>query len=319
MKKTFTNIVSGVLTIALMAMYMPSIANAAPANTLSDNMDRQKVSEAATHVITFTLPTALGASDTVVVTFPGAFTGTAATGSTDWSATGSNEVTFTDSGSGQSASTVYSVTVTGLINPSSAANYVIDIVGDNGDIGEITVPIITDDQIQITAKVDQTLFFDVRDTTGGGDDNAVGFGSLSSTASRWATDDGTGSGVATDSSEFEAATNAAGGYTVAVAGTTLTSGSDTIDALGTAATPSTGTEQFGIAVSNGAGSGHGTIDGNYTGGTYYLNTAAEDDIVSTTAASVNSTYDVSYVANITAATEPGNYAATLTFTMTTNF
>ncbi|MCA9351987.1 hypothetical protein KC866_01155 [Patescibacteria group bacterium] len=316
MKNFLTRVVSGFVTLALISMYAP-VAFAAAATDLSDNMDRQKISEAATHVIGFTLPTALAASGTIDVTFPGSFTGTAATSSTDWSAPSSNVVRYTDSGSGQSAGTAYSVTVTGMVNPSSAANYSISISGSNGDTGSITVPILDDDQILVTATVDQALTFDVRDSDD--DDNAVGFGSLSSGSITYANTGGTGSGseVANGSSQFLASTNATGGYTVNVEGETLTSGSDTITAMTSAAAPTAGQEEFGLSVD--VVSGTGTVSTNYAGTNYYLNPGVADTVVTQTGPVSTETYGVNYVANIDGSTEAGTYTTTLTYTMTANF
>ena len=315
MKKTFTKIVSGVLTLAIMGMYSP-FAFAAPVTGLSDDMTRQKISEASTHTVSFDTGTAMVASDTVTVTFPAAFTGTAATSSTDWAFAG-NVATYTAPGV-VSAGTTLTLVATGLINPSSAGNQILTI-GGTYDTGEITVPIITDDQIVVTAKVDQTLTFDVIDASD--TDNAVGFGSLTTGAIRYANDAGTGntSIEAGGASLVQIGTNASGGYSIDVTGETLTSGTDTIDALYTAAAPTAGQEEFGITATIEAGTGTLAVESDYDT-TYHLpDSLATDLLASRTDPASADELGIQYVANIDAATEAGNYSTAITFTATANF
>lgn len=307
------------LTIAMIAVYAPVFA--APATGLSNTMSRQKISETGQHVFGFTLPTALTAGQDVNITFPVGFDVSGATLSASTPAATMTVVGQTlelDYAAGAAAATTFSVTVDDIINPGTAANQVLTLVSDAGDTGEITVPIINDDQIVVTAKVDQTLFFDVRDSDD--DDNAVGFGSLSSAAITYANTGGTGSAseIVGGSSEFLAGTNATGGYTINVEGETLTAGADTIDGLFTAAAPTAGQEEFGLSVD--VVSGTGTVAADYAGTNYHLPDSGVADLVVTQTGSVaTETYGVNYVANIDAATEAGDYATTLTYTMTANF
>jgi hypothetical protein len=335
MNKTFKQLTSFALAFAMMLTLVTPAFAAAPQNA-SDNMTRQKISEASDHVITFTLPTALAASGTIDLTFPVGFTGTAATVSTDWAANGSNAVQYT-SAAGDAAATVYSVTVTGMINPVGAGNQVITIASSNLDAGEITVPIVLDDQIVVTAKVDQTLFFDVRDGSGTPNtatDNAVQFGSLTSGAVRYGTDAGTGSATAGAASQFEIGTNATNGYFVDVTGDTLRSFEDisvVIDPLLTpAAAPAFGTEAFGIEISLTTASAptaadlvsnptltSGVVDVDYDGLYHHPGVANEVDVVATNVGpATNELYEVEYLANISPLTEAGNYATFFTFTAT---
>lgn len=314
--KSFTKqIISAIAGLAFLATgMMPAIANAAQVTVASDTMTRQKISTASQHTVKFTLPTATSGSESITVTFPAAFTGTAATASTGWVRAGN---VFTYAGA-TTASQVMNLVVTGLINPSTTVNQVITIASPY-DSGDITVPIITDDQIKVTAKVNQTIQFNVYDAPGAGEDNAVGFGALSSTASTFATDAGTGSATVTvgGSSRFSAATNASGGYTVSVQGETLASGSNTINAAtGTAPTPTV--EQFGLNIK--PVSATGTITPSYAGLLYDLPpTATAEVIVTKSTQAISEEYGVNYVANIDGATEPGNYSTAMTYTMTANF
>lgn len=342
MKKTFNKFVSIALAAVMVLGSASSVFAAAPQNA-SDNMTRQKVGEAADHVFTFDLPTALATGETITITFPnaaGEFTGTAVPTGAGWAAgPGANEVTYT-SAAGDAAGTTYTVDVTGMVNPTTAGNQVIDIVSNNGDVGEITVPIVLDDQIVVTAKVDQILFFDVRDGSGVANtatDNAVQFGSLTSGAARYATDAGTGSATAGASSQFEIGTNASNGYFVDVTGDTLRSmesATDVIDPLLTpAAGPAAGTEAFGIEVSLTTPSAptaadlagnpaltSGVVDADYDDVYHHPGIASEVDLVaSNIGPATNELYDVEYIANISPLTEAGNYATAFTFTATARF
>ena len=66
-----------------------------------------------------------------------------------------------------------------ITNPTTNGSKVIAISGTFGDTGNITVNILTDDQVAVTATVDQSLTFSISD-------NTIGFGSLSATAACFA-------------------------------------------------------------------------------------------------------------------------------------
>ena len=157
---------------------------------------------------------------------------------------------------------------------------------------------------------DQYLTFSIADTT-------IDLGTLGASV--------TGS----DSNEMIVATNATNGFTITVSGLTLTSGANTIDAIGASAMASSvGTEQFGMnLVSNSTPS-----VGANPAGTSPSGSAADQynladlfafnsgDTVATSSSAINSTtFTVSYIANISSATESGTYAATLTYLATANF
>jgi hypothetical protein len=102
-------------------------------------------------------------------------------------------------------------------------------------------------------------------------------------------------------------------------GATLTSGANTITAIGSANTTSAaGTEQFGLRMT--ATGGSGTVSAPYAAAGFAFDTAAfPDQVASATGASANTTYSVRYVANITGSTEAGAYTATLTYVAVANF
>ncbi len=133
----------------------------------------------------------------------------------------------------------------------------------------------------------------------------------------------------TGSHTMTVATNAVGGFTTTVLGSTLTSGANDINAIGAAAAASTpGTEQFGInLVANTSPS-----VGANPNGTSPIGSAANQyntadffafhtgDTVATSTQAINSTiFAVSYLANIATDTVAGSYSTTLTYSATANF
>lgn len=196
----------------------------------------------------------------------------------------------------------------------------IAIAGGIGDTGTLSVDIIADDQVAITATVNSTITFTI-------DDNAIGFGTLSTSTGRWATADATGTNASastpTVANVLTIATNAQSGYAITYNGATLTSGGNTINPATIAAdsdgTP--GTEQFCLGVST---SGDATIPSSYqrtANGTSACNFAASTTttIASETAPTATETLSISYLANISGTTEAGAYNTTLTYVATATY
>ena len=195
---------------------------------------------------------------------------------------------------------------------SSSANY-----GIQDTIGEAIILSATSTSADYGIKAgfremypDQYLTFSIADAE-------IELGSLTTAA------------AGSDSNTMVVDTNAVNGFTITVSGTTLTSGSNTIDAIGAAAAASNpGTKQFGINLvantspSIGADpSGTapiGSAAGNYdTADQFAFNSgntvaSASNDINETT-------FTVSYIANISNDTVAGTYTATLTYSATANF
>jgi hypothetical protein len=218
------------------------VASAASLSALSDTMSSSKISTTSSHVIKFTTPT--GASDntdTIIITFPsdfnftsktigtvsfthGASTGAestetlAASPSTSawgavFSGTQNRVLTLTAPTDGVGAATlaandkvIITYNSTNSTNPSSATSYAINISGTFGDTGSITVNMLSDDQVSVTATVSQSLTFSISD-------NTIGFGTLSSGSSKYATGDTTGSASEVEAHNIVVGTNAANGYT----------------------------------------------------------------------------------------------------------
>lgn len=201
---------------------------------------------------------------------------------------------------------------TQISNPSSAGSNSVAIGGTFGDSGNIVVNILNDDQVSVSATVSESLTFTISD-------NSIGFGTLSSTAARYATGDTSGSGTETEAHNIIVGTNAANGYTMTLSGNTLTYGGATIDAIGTTnSASSTGTEQFGLRMTSSGGSG--AVSAPYAASGFAYDTAAfPDQIASSSTASSDTTYSVRYLANISSSTDAGAYTATLTYVATANF
>lgn len=337
------------LVLAVLAACMGWVkpVEAAALTALSDTMSSVGINDASSHIIRFTTPTgATDNTDTIIVTFPadfdftsktigsvtfthGATTGAETTetlaaspSATAWGAvfSGTENRVFTltapTDGTGAGAlsagqKVIITYDATNSINASTATTYLLSISGTFGDTGDITLNLITDDQVAITASVTQTLTFAISD-------NTTEFGTLSSSAARFADDSG-GNAAETESHTLIASTNAQSGYSITVNGATLTSGGNTIDAIGSSNTASSaGTEQFGLRAT--ATGGSGSVSAPYAASGFAFDTAAfPDQVASSSTSSASTTYSVRYLANISTATEPGNYATTLTYVATANF
>lgn len=201
---------------------------------------------------------------------------------------------------------------TQITNHATPAGYTIAIGGAFGDSGDILVNILGDDQVSVSATVDETLTFTISD-------NSIGFGALATNAARYATGDTNGSGSEAGAHDIIVATNAANGYTMTVNGTTLTYGAHSIDAIGAANTASSvGSEQFGIRIDESGGSG--VVSAPYAAAGFAFDTAAfPDEIASAPGSTSSTTYSVRYLANIDSSTPAGAYTATLTYLATANF
>lgn len=324
-------------------------AFAAALTSISDTMSSSKINATSTHALRFTTPSgATENTDTIIIQFPSDFdfsgkttstvtfthggaTGTAFTETlvagapTDgawgavFSGTEDRILTLTAPSDGvgtgsldAGAKVIVSYATPSSTNPSVAGSYLIGIRGTFGDTGTSTVNILNDDQVALTATVDQSLSFSISD-------NTVGFGTLSSANDRFATGDGAGADDEGEAHTLVVGTNAANGYTLNLNGSTLTSGGNTITAIGANNTAtSLGTEQYGLRMT--AAGGSGAVSAPYADAGYAFDSAAfPDAVASAGGASANTTYSVRYIANINANTEAGAYTSTLTYTATANF
>ena len=349
--KRFGAIIAAVAVLAVMTGYVPQ-AHAAALTGLSDTMSSVKISAASSHVIKFTTPTgASAASQTIVITFPsdfnftsktigsvtfkhGATTGlentetlAASPSTTAWGAVFSGTqnriltLTTPTDGVGTAAlaagdKVVITYDNTNSINGSTATSYSISI-NANGDTGNITLNLVTNDTVQVSGTVNQSITFTVGS-------NSISFGTLDSAAARYAN---TSTGSASDvvAHTLAVATNAPSGYTISVQGATLTNqqnAANTITAIGsTPATSNPGTKQFGIYATK-AGGSNGTIATPYATASsfgYDATASTATTFASGTSSTATETYSLHYLANISAQTEAGTYTANLTYVATANF
>jgi hypothetical protein len=180
----------------------------------------------------------------------------------------------------------------------------------------------TAQDLTVTAAVQESLTFCIGDTSSSGC-VSPGTGSISLA---------TGSGcpilstanVCTGNAFMAASTNASSGYAITFNGSTFTGPSDTITEFGAAgATSSPSSKQFGLAVSATSGTGSGTVAATYDFGTngskYAFQNATVTNIASAAAATAENIYTVTFAANVSATTKPGQYTSTFNFVCTGQF
>lgn len=151
-------------------------------------------------------------------------------------------------------------------------------------------------------------------------DALIGFGSLSSSAARYATGDTSGSSSEVEAHTISVSTNASGGYALTLNGVTLRDLPNTITPIGSTNTASSpGTEQFGVRLV--ASGGSGTVTAPYAASGFALDTGSFPDQVASAATGDGdtTTYSVRYIANISSVTEPGTYSAALRYIATGTF
>ena len=199
-----------------------------------------------------------------------------------------------------------------LTNPNDTNTHTFDISGTFGDTGSFAVDFVSDDSVNVTATVDPAINFAISDTT-------IGFGTLTSSDDFFATGNLLGSATETEAHTLVAGTNATDGYSITIDGATLTSGGDTIDAIGAVNSASAaGTEQFGLRIDESGGSG--AVSAPYAAAGYALDAVAfPDEVAAASGPSADTTYSVRYVANVASDTEAGTYSTDLTYIATATF
>ena len=151
-------------------------------------------------------------------------------------------------------------------------------------------------------------------------DNTIGFGQLSSVGVRYATGDTLGTtSTTTMAHTISAVTNAPGGYSLTLNGSTLTSGAQTITPIGATATTSRiGFEQFGLRIATSSGNGVTYVP--YKTSLWAFDSGAFPDQIATGAGDDSTTvYTLRYIGNIDANTEAGSYTATLNYALTGSY
>jgi len=199
--------------------------------------------------------------------------------------------------------------------------------GATGAVDTGTVAASTANQIDFSGYMPETLVF----CTG------VTVDATCSTVTNATIDLGVFSPSSTTSatSEMAASTNGDSGYVITVDGTSLVSGSNTIDAIGsTAATSTIGSNQFGLnLVANTTPTVGAAMTPAFDGGDYQGAPAAEYDtadsfafddtsaqtVASSTGPSAAQKYTISYIVNVAGNQSPGNYTTTLTYICTPTY
>ncbi|QQS18673.1 hypothetical protein IPL68_01115 [Candidatus Saccharibacteria bacterium] len=215
----------------------------------------------------------------------------------------------------------------GVTNPSTADTYFgrletfasTDATGTNRDGSGLAYAILPNG-VSVRSVVPPYLLFCVANTIQAEDCNSaqgnyIDFGDFSPTR------------TSTGTTQFIVATNADFGFTVAVQGTTLTSGINTIAALSSPDVARTGVQQFGLNLRGNSTPAIGqepqgmllssTVTGNYNQlNRFAFNTG--DVIVQATNPDI-AKFTVSYIANIAPGQGAGIYVSTLTYLANASF
>lgn len=203
------------------------------------------------------------------------------------------------------------------INPSASAAYTISIVA-SADSGEISVSIIDNDTVVITADITETISFAI-------DDYTVGFGNLTLATARFATGSAPyGSNPPSVAAHhMTVATNGSTGYEITYLGSTLTNqNNDTIDPATIVGdedgTPDT--EQFAIGFTTDGNasiaSAYNQVSPNFN---YSFVANVETPFASEAIPTTTETISAFYLANISGITPAGAYSTALTYVATANF
>ena len=349
MKKFFSFVLMLGIMVFNFGFLSPSIVSAASLTSMKDTVTNLTASTVANHTIQFTTPTGVASGGTIILTFDNStsipvgldytdidladdgvdvvLAGTP-TGAT-WGAvnTSSTIITFTNGTTAVAAGSVITIEIgtnatsvaTGdqQITNGPAGTTVLRISGTFGDTGAISMAIIANSIVAVSAEVLGSITFTVSD-------NTIYFGNLRTAGACFA--QGTDPGYVTcptttetEAFNMTAGTNAPTGYTITVQGATLTSGGNTITALAANTASSPGSEQFGIRIDESGGIG--TVSAPYAAVGYaYTATASTPETVATASGpSATTTYSTRYLANIASDTEAGSYSTSHTYIATGNF
>lgn len=209
---------------------------------------------------------------------------------------------------------------TNRVTNGAAATRLIGVDETTDDASTIAVVIIADDTVDVSTTIDPYVTFTITTTTvsltksGGGnpDYSNVGFNN----------------GAA---NTLAATTNGVTGYNITYNGATLTSGGNTITAIGgTPAASTAGIEQFGLNLKDNAapntgaepsGDNEGVPEADYaTADSFaYETTGAIPLANSSNSPAETTTFTVSYIVNVDEETESGAYQTSITYICTGNF
>lgn len=343
-------LVLGVVLFPGSGILSPKIATAASLTGVSDVVSTLTASTVANHTITFTTPSGVQSGETIILTFDNSTNipsglnyedidlkfgvtemvlAAAPTGATMGVVrTDALTLTFTNGSTEITAGSVVEIQIgthattgsTGVekIVNGPAGTTVLRISGTFGDVGAASMAIISDSTVAVSAEVLASISFSISD-------NNIYFGNLRSNGACFA--QGTDPGYVTcptvseaEAFNMTAGTNATTGYTISVQGATLTSGANTITAIGgtnTASNP--GTEQFGLRMTASGGSGSVSAPYSAAGYAYDATDSTASTVATASTPTENTTYSIRYLANIASNTEAGSYTTAHTYIATGNF
>jgi len=277
-------LVSSVTILALLAvMVAPNLAMAAGVTAFSNVLSREKASTAGNQLITFTTPTGIAASATLILTYNNStsinasmtftdidladdgvdVTLAAAPAAATWGVvrTSATVITFTNGSAAVAAASVVTIEIgtnatnqtTGVfqITNGPAGTTTLVLSGTFGDSGTASMSIIDDDQVSVTATVNQSITFDLDTSVADGETTtpySVALGTITTTNSKVS-----GSTDSVNMIIAEGDTNASGGMVVTVRNANGTNGlvstavpaNNINSADGTIAN---GTENYGLCV-----------------------------------------------------------------------
>ena len=267
-KNMFKRLILALIVVSLVVLPYLQLRNnvqAATLTSMSDTMTRLQVSTVANHTIVFTTPTGVALTETITLTFASAFNtasiieddvdvaddGTDLTTAVDCTgaenasvAMAADVLTITicagDGGAIAAASVVTveigtNATASGtganqITNPGSSGSNTIAVAGTMTDSGSLAVPIMTFDQVTVSATVDPTI-------TSLLSASSCALGTLTTAAINTCTYSNT------------VTTNAASGFTSTIQddGELRTSGGDNIDDETGDGDIDVGTEEYGVS------------------------------------------------------------------------
>lgn len=326
-------------------LYFPQAASAARLENRSIKIGSSKTDAITSHTVSFTVPTAgnIGSivfeycSNTPIfelsctppagldVSLASMDSQSGMTGFSVHGLTTANRLVITRAPAANSAFQPVVYDFGNIVNPSDAdsATYVRistfatdDGTGPSTDQGAVVFVVIP--EFTVAAFVPPFLTFcaalSVSSNCATASGNFINLGELSKTKANFST------------SQFAGATNDPGGYSTYLAGTTLSSGINTVPALTTPGTSSPGTSQFGL---NLVANSNPNIGQNRTGGGTATPSAGygspnqfkfENGIIAATPNSTNfNVFTVSYLVNISNSQKPGIYTTTVTYIATAAF
>lgn len=255
----------------------------------------------------------------------------AAPGASDWlaefSGTDGRTLTITSGGASAVVAAGYEVCIeigqnaeggaanSQYINPTTIGSFMIGLEA-GVDTGDVTVSIIENDVVVITAKVNETITFSISDYD-------IGFGVLSLSNARFATGSepyGADGPTPASAHTMSVATNGSSGYDITYRGLTLESGADDIDVDTIVGDEDgvPGSEQFAISFSTSA---NAAIASAYqqASSNYSFVESTETSFASELGPTDTETLSAFYLANISGLTPAGTYSTSITYVASANF